>query len=302
MANNPKYKLTFGNDKDKDMYELPNVKEEEEYLHPKAQIKKIAKFNFNLDDISTLKNNMTSFNTDNLLCEEVYEKLNKYLEIYSLNYLTMGINLSTPTNFCLNYENYIYNRISSKKIDVLRDTKSKNLFYLIPTNDESVFIFLSQIGSKLQEQLLDKSKNLYKALSELHPKLTNQLIQFSSLNISLNTQANQEKVIYIPSFKIDSHLYSFNVNDINEKGKLINTETNMEENLGSIDECFSLSFEEDKNLKDSFSIIPVEDKKFNLVIRESFLFGIFNINIIENSPLQLFYVTKDHWIQADNSS
>ena len=302
LANNPKYKLTFGNDKDKDMYELPNVKEEEEYLHPKAQIKKIAKFNFNLDDISTLKNNMTSFNTDNLLCEEVYEKLNKYLEIYSLNYLTMGINLSTPTNFCLNYENYIYNRISSKKIDVLRDTKSKNLFYLIPTNDESVFIFLSQIGSKLQEQLLDKSKNLYKALSELHPKLTNQLIQFSSLNISLNTQANQEKVIYIPSFKIDSHLYSFNVNDINEKGKLINTETNMEENLGSIDECFSLSFEGDKNLKDSFSIIPVEDKKFNLVIRESFLFGIFNINIIENSPLQLFYVTKDHWIQADNSS
>ena len=109
-------------------------------------------------------------------------------------------------------------------------------------------------------------------------------------------------MIYIPSFKIDSHLYSFNVNDINAKGKLINTETNMEENLGSIDECFNLSFEGDKNLKDSFSIIPVEDKKFNLVIRESFLFGIFNINIIENSPLQLFYVTKDHWIQADNSS
>ena len=75
-------------------------------------------------------------------------------------------------------------------------------------------------------------------------------------------------------------------------------ETNEEENLGSIDECFKLSFDGDKNIKDSFNIIPVEDKKLNMIIRESFLFGIFNINIIENSPLQLFYVTKDHWISA----
>jgi hypothetical protein len=267
-------------------------------MHTKTQIKQLSKLIYNLDNISTLKENIPSFNTINLLCEEVYEKLNSYLEMFSLNYLTMKINLSTPTNFCLNFENYIYNRISSKKIDVLRDTQSKNLFYLIPTNNDSIFIFLSQIGSKLQEELLDKNKNLYKALSELHPKLTNQLLQFSSLNLSYNSQQNQEKTIYIPSFKIDSHLYSFGVKDIKEKGKLINIETNNAENLGSIDECFKLSFEGDKNLKDSFSIIPTEDKKLNLVIRESFLFGIFNIKINEKYPLQLFYVTKDHWIHA----
>ena len=298
LANNPKYRINFDNNGDKDLYEMPHVKEEEEYLHPKLQIKQFSKLKYNLDNISTLKENIPSFNTNNLLCEEVYEKLNSYLDIFSLNYLTMKINLSTPTNFCLNFENYIYNRISSKKIDVLRDTQSKNLFYLIPTNNDSIFIFLSQIGFKLQEELLDKNKNLYKALSELHPKLTNQLIQFSSLNLSYNSQENQEKTIYIPSFKIDSHLYSFGVKDIKEKGKLINIETNNEENLGSIDECFKLSFEGDKNLSDSFSIIPTEDKKLNLVIRESFLFGIFNIKINEKSPLQLFYVTKDHWIHA----
>ena len=59
-----------------------------------------------------------------------------------------------------------------------------------------------------------------------------------------------------------------------------------------------LSFEGDENIKDCFSIIPVEDKKLNVIIRESFLFGIFNISIIENSPLQLYYVTKDHWIKS----
>ena len=298
LANNPKYRINFENDEDKNLYQLPEVKEEDEYLHPKTQIKKISKMIYNLENISTLKENIPSFDTNNLLCEEFYEKLNSYLELFSLNYLTMEINLSTPTNFCLNYENYIYNRISSNKIDVLRDTQSKNLFYLIPTNNDSIFIFLSQIGSKLQEELLDKNKNLYKALSELHPKLTNQLIQFSSNNAYYNPKENQEKVIYIPSFKLDSHLYSFCIKDINKKGKLINMEKNNEEKLGSIDECFKLSFEGDKNLSDSFSIIPVEDKKLNLVIRESFLFGIFNIKINEKSPLQLFYVTKDHWIYA----
>ena len=298
LANNPNYKMNFENETDKKLYEIPKCKEEEDYLYPKTQIKELVKMNFNLDNISELKNNIELFDTNNLLCEEVYEKLNSYLNKFSLNYLTMTINLSTPTNFCLNFENYIYNRISSKKIDVLRDPSSKNLFYLIPTNNDSIFIFISQIGPKLKEKLLDNNKNLYQALSELHPKLTNQLIQFSSFNITLDEQKNREKVLYIPSFKIDSHLYSFGVKDINKKGKLTYTETNEEENLGSIDECFKLSFDGDKNIKDSFNIIPVEDKKLNMIIRESFLFGIFNINIIENSPLQLFYVTKDHWISA----
>ena len=299
LANNPKYKMIFENEEYKKLYEIPKCKEEEEYLNPKTQIKELTKMEFNLNNTSNLQQYMNTFNINNLLCEEVFDKLQSNIDIFSINYLTMEINLSTPTNFCLNFENYIYNRISSKRIEVLRDPESKNFFYLIPTNNEAIFIFISQIGPRLKEYLLDNSKNLYQALTELHPKLTNQLVQFSSLNLSSFDQKNIEKVIYIPSFKIDSHLFSFSVKDIKEKGTLTEIETNKEKNLGSIDECFTLSFEGDKNLKDSFSIIPVEDKKLNMVIRESFLFGIFNINIIENSPLQLYYVTKDHWVYAN---
>ena len=298
LANNPQFKFKFRKEEDKQQYEIPNCKEDDEYLYPKTEIKKLTTMNFNLNNITDLKENIKSFDANNLLCEEIYKRMQSILGNFSLNYLTMKINLSTPTNYCLNYEDYIYNRISSKKIEVLRDTESRNLFYLIPTNNESTFIFISQIGPRLKQQLLDKNKNLYKALAELHPKLTNQLMQFSSFNLNLNDPKNLEKVIYIPSFKIDSHLFSFAVKDIKEKGNLTEIETNKEENLGSIDECFNLSFEGDEHIKDSFSIIPVEDKKLNMIIRESFLFGIFNINIIENSPLQLFYVTKDHWIRA----
>ena len=298
LANNPKYKLIFDNEEDKRLYEIPNCKEDKDYLYPKTQIKKLAKMEFNLNDTSNIKEYIKKFNIDYLLCEEVFDKLQTNLNLFSLNYLTMEINLSTSTNYCLNYENYTYNRISSKKIEVLRDPKSKNFFYLIPTNNESVFIFISQIGERLKEDILDNNKNLYQALNELHPKLTNQLMQFSSLNLNTFNIKDIEKVIYIPSFKIDSHLFSFSTKNIQEKGKVIEIETNKEENLGSIDECFTLFFEGDKNINDCFTIIPVEDKKLSMVIKESFLFGIFNINIIENSPLELYYVTKDHWKRA----
>ena len=297
LANNPQYKLLFEKEEDKNIYEIPASKEGEEYLNPKNQIKEITTMNFNLSNLTKLEENIATFNTSNLLCKEIFDKLQSNINLFSINYLTMEINLSTHTNFCLNYENYIYNRISSKKIEVLRDPESRNYFYLIPTNNENIFIFISQIGEKLKEHLFDKNKNLYKALAELHPKLTNQLVQFSSLNLTQYDQQNIEKVIYIPSFKIDSHLFSFSVKDIKEKGKLVEIDTKKEEKLGSIDECFKLSFEGDENIKDCFSIIPVEDKKLNMIIRESFLFGIFNIGIIENSPLQLYYVTKDHWIK-----
>jgi hypothetical protein len=72
--------------------------------------------------------------------------------------------------------------------------------------------------------------------------------------------------------------------------------------VGSVEEYFSMSFEQDKNIKNSFGIIPVEDKKMNVVIREPFLFCVFNINIFSNTPLQLFYVTKDHWIKANKNN
>ena len=92
------------------------------------------------------------------------------------------------------------------------------------------------------------------------------------------------------------------MNDINKKGNIIDSNNGESGFIGSIDEYFKMSFEEDKDIKNSFSIIPVEDNKMNIVIRESFLFGVFNINIIASTPLQLFYVTKDHWIKVNNDT
>ena len=310
LANNPIYKMIFAKENDSNIYELP---EEDKMIdennitniNPKNQIRKISEMVFNIDDISTLNKKINSsellknFDTKDSLYEEINNKLKEKINSLSFNYFSMNLNLSTSTNYCLEFENYYYNRISSKKIELLRDPETKNLFYLIPTQTESTFILLCQVGRRLQKELLDGHKNIYETFMDFHPKLTNQLIQFSSLGLVDIQMKDYEKTIYIPSFKIDTHLYSYSNNDINKKGNIIDEKTGAEGKIASIEEYFKMSFQEDKNIKNTFSIIPVEDNKMNLVIREPFLFGIFNVNIISSTPLQLLYVTKDHWIQAN---
>ena len=313
LANNPTYQMTFTNQKDNDIYEIP---EEDEVIdpnniksiNPKNQIRRISEMFFNINDISSLKEKINSsellkdFNLNDSLFEEVNNKLQEKICNIYFNIFTMNLNLSTTTNYCLMFENYYYNRISSKDIDILRDPETRNLFYLIPTKTESTFILLCQVSRTLQRDLLDGHKNIYDTFMDYHPKLTNQLLKFSSFGFSTSQLKDYEKTIYIPSFQIDTHLFSYSMNDINKKGNIVNEKTGNDGLIGSVEEYFKISFEQDKDIKNSFSIVPVEDNKMHIVIRDSFLFGVFNINIIASTPLQLFYVTKDHWIKVSNNS
>ena len=309
LANNPTFKMMFNNENDANIYEIPKedqVLDENNIINinPKNQIRKLSEMLFNIDDVATLKEKINllellkKFDMNDSLFEEINNKMKETVENISFSCFSMNLNLSTSTNYCLEFENYYYNRISSKDIEILRDPGTKNFFYLIPTKTESTFFLICQVSRRLKEELLDKHKNIYETFMEYHPKLTNQLIQFSSFGLSTSEIKNYEKTIYIPSFKIDTHLYSCSIKDINKKGNIIDEKTGGEGNIGSIEEYFTMSFEEDKSIKNAFSIIPVEDNKMNMVIREPFLFGIFNINIISSTPLQLFYVTQDHWIKA----
>ena len=211
----------------------------------------------------------------------------------------MNLNLPTTINYCLEYENYYYNRISSKNIDIFCDPVTKTYFYLIPTRSESTFILLCQLSKSLKQDLLDGHKNIYQAFMEYHPRLKNQLLKFSSIGLGMQQIKQEEKVIYIPLFKIETHLFSESLNDINKMGNITNNITEASGCVGSIDEYFRMSFEVDKNISNGFTIIPAEDGKMEVIIKDSFLFAVFNTNIISSSPLQLFYVTKDHWIKSN---
>ena len=45
--------------------------------------------------------------------------------------------------------------------------------------------------------------------------------------------------------------------------------------------------------------VDVFFKALEVIIKDSFLFAVFNTNIISSIPLQLFCVTKDHWIKSN---
>ena len=305
--------MIFTNEQDENLYELPDEGEHQAqnmltYVNPKNQITKISEIMSDIKDLSLLTEKINSsevlqnFDITYSLFEEITQKLQeKNVFDISYNYFSMNLNLSTETNFCLPYENYYYNRISSKKIDILKDTETNNLFYLIKTKTESTFLLICEVGKALQKELLDGNKNIYQTFMDYHPKLTSHLLKFSSLGLNTSEIADMEKVIYIPSFKIDTHLYSYSINDINKKGTIIDEKTGEDGHIGSIEEYFSIKFEGDKDVKNNFSIIPVEDNKINKVIREPFLFGVFNVNIISNTPLQLLYITKEHWIKVDEN-
>jgi uncharacterized protein YlxW (UPF0749 family) len=308
LANNPTYTMFFANENDKNVYELPEEDDPEKnngIENPKNQIRNISKMSMNLDDISKLKDMISSldysriFDIDDSMCQEISNKLQSQINNFSFNYFSMNLNLSTTTNYCLEYENYYYNRITSKNIDIFLDPETKNYFYLIPTRTKSTFILLCQLSKPLKQNLLDGHKNIYQAFMEYHPRLKSQLLKFSSIDLGMQQIKQEEKVIYIPSFKIDTHLFSESLNDINKMGNITNNKTGASGCVGSIDEYFRMSFEADKNINNGFTIIPVEDEKVEVIIKDSFLFAVFNTNIISSIPLQLFCVTKDHWIKSN---
>lgn len=308
LANNPIYTMFFVNENDKNIYELPEEDDPEKnngIENPKNQIRKFSDFSMNLSDITNLKEKISSlelsrfFDLDESKCQEMCNKFQSQGNNFSISYFSMNLNLSTTTNYCLEYENYYYNRISSKKIDIFQDPETKNYFYLIPTRTEATFILICQFSKSLKQDLLDKSKNLYQAFMEFHPRLTSQILKFSSIiGSGIQQVKEEEKIIYIPAFNIETHLFSESPNDISKKGNITNQKTGAEGCVGSIDEYLRMSFEPDKNIYKGFTIVPAEDGKTQVIIKDAFLFAVFNTNIIPSTPLQLFYVTKDHWIKS----
>ena len=85
--------------------------------------------------------------------------------------------------------------------------------------------------------------------------------------------------------------------------KIFDKEKNENLYLNSVDEFINIEFKPDDNINNSFSVIPVEDKRKNVIIKESFIIGIFSNDIINNEKLpliQFLYITKDHFLTKNN--
>ena len=266
----------------------------------------INKYNWNLLEEEE-KKNLLNINIDNSLFKEI-EFFNKNHNINIISDLQKKyISINFESIYSIIIDGIYYNRISSNKIKILKETKSNSLFFLIPSTDNTVLFYISEVNNKLKELLLDSPNNIYEQFLEFQPSTQKELFNFSMSSvrdISYIPQKlkNEQKIIYIPTFTINTHLYSFDVLEINDGLKINSLDNNEEFKLNTVDEYINVEFKPDDNINNSFSVLPVEDKRTNIIIKDPFIFGIFANDIINNDKLplmQFLYINKDNFLMKN---
>ena len=242
------------------------------------------------------------------LKQSVFKEIEKYFMTQELKCLGDFHQMLCTKNFESNYSMLIndiyYNRISSEKIKILKEKKTKSTFFLIPSNDNTTFFYISEVNKKLKDILIDSSQNVYEKFLEFQPSTQKELIEFSTSSyrdISYIPQPLQKsvKTIYIPTFKLDSHLFSYNFRELEKNLKMIDIDSNTQSYLTSVDEFLNIEFKPDDNIENSFSVVPVEGGGSDFIILDSYIIGIFDNDIINNEKLpllQFLYITKDNFL------
>ena len=235
---------------------------------------------------------------------ELYMNNNKLVDISFCEYLPNLIIINFENNYSTLINNVYYNRISTDKISMFEEEKSGAKFFLIPSKDNNTLFYISEINYKLKDLLIDGNKNVYEKFLEFQPSTQRQIFEFSVKSIRdisyipLTPRRNY-KTIYIPCFAIKSHLFTYDFKEINKNVKMKESDTNIPLNLASVEEFINVEFKPDNNIENSFSTV----EGYDYMIQDSFIIGIFDNDIINNSKLpllQFLYITKDNFLTKNN--
>ena len=273
----------------------------------KKIMEKITKYsniesNYGNDNIAEIKH------LDEEMDNSIFKEINEFLINQNLkcvpNLLTTKVSINFETNYSTVIDKLYYNRISTDKISIFEEEKSGAKFFLIPSKDNNTLFYISEINPKLMELLIDGSKNVYEKFLEFQPSAQQQIFEFSRKSIRdvsyiPLTPRKTFKTIYIPCFSIKSHLFSYEFKDIKKEVKISEVGTNIPLKITSVDEYINVEFKPDNNIKNSFSTV----EGYDLIIKDSFIMGIFDNDIINNTKLpllQFLYITKDNFLTEDN--
>ena len=239
--------------------------------------------------LNDIQSYITSLKTkeNETMFPEVNDIIDKeYTNSSLINSLIMNISLLLPSNISCVLGNIWYNR-TERDIKVLIEKKTKHKFYLIPSSDGINSIIISPLSSNLKSKIFENNSNLFEIFNkEIYSNLE---------------QTNQEKqkapTLWIPCFEIDSHLQCDNLNCIEN----VEISKNKEQfYVNNIDEFIKVKFEYEKERESMFSVDP---KDSDIVIKDDFLFGIINLDVLTNfnmSTILLFHVTKEHFMYREN--
>ena len=305
---NPIFSLLFLNQKLNKNYTDFSKRNELKEMNEKLWRFVIAENDWkNIEEQKRLIKNI-NFDIDNSIYKEIENYYNQNYNDCECDLYKNNLSINFENNYSILYEDIYYNRISTDKIKILKEKKTNSLFFLIPSNDNTVLFYITEVNKKLKELILESNKNIYEEFLEFQPDTQKELLEYSMnsyRDISYIPQITQSesKIIYIPCFSINTHLFSYNFKYISKNMSMTDIETNEPSYLTSVDEYINIQFKPDENIENNFKVIPFEDKKTNIIIKDSFIIGIFANDIINNNKLpllQFLYVTKDNFLTKDN--
>ena len=266
------------------------------------KVMKYSKYENDLEKSKIIRNNKDEVD------KSIYEEIKKNMQLNNIecsaNLLKTNLFINFESNYSMIIDQIYYNRISSDKIKILEEEKTGAKFYLIPSKDNNILFYISEINNKLKELLLDNTKNVYEKFLELQPSTQKQIFEFSlksyrDVSYIPFTPRDVIKTIYIPCFSFKTHLYTYDFKDLKNTIKLTEKDNDSPLSISSIDEYINIEFKPDNNIKNSFNIIESHD----LIINNSFIMGIFDNEIINEQKLpllQFLYVTKDNFLTKSN--
>jgi len=269
----------------------------------------INEYNWN-----TLEENNKKINNINIE-KSLFSKIKNYIkddaQSLKADFQKKTISINFGSNFSTLIDDVYYNRISSNKIKILKETETDSMYFIIPSTDNNVLFYIRQVNEKISELLSNNEKNIYEQFLEFDPDMQKELLEFSNNanmeaganNLDSQTQNSEQKIIYIPSFKIETHLYSYDIKNIIQNITIINNENNEKIYLSSVDEYMNFELKVDDNMKNSFSFTLSEDKNSNVILKDQFIIGIFANKIINNERLpliQFLHVKKEDFLPKKN--
>ena len=296
------YFLLISNEKIKS--EFKDQKKFDELNKILGKIKKYSTFDNNYGKELENENKYIKEEID----KSIYGEIKEVLVKKNINCFTNTSSTKLSLNFETNYstiidENY-YNRISTEKIKVFEESKTGAKFYLIPSKDNNILFYICELNNNLSNLMIDNDKNVYEKFLEFQPSAQKQIFEFSLKSIrdlSYIPMANKTsaKTIYIPCFSIKTHLFSYKFKEIEKNVKLSDIDTNENLKMTSIDEFINVEFKPDNNIKNSFTTV----EGYDYIIKNSFIIGIFDNDIINNEKLpllQFLYINKDEFLTKSN--
>ena len=251
-------------------------------------IEKLSKLeNIEFDFIKIINNNC--LNIEEITNNEILsEKGNNYSIINNC------LNIQICTIMSLKINNYYYNGIEINiKNNLIQESKYMNNLYFIPTINKNIYIIIYQYNESFEKDIYNKKDNIYTQFILLFKDSIKNL----KLNENEDCNIDNKKILWIPSFKIDTNLFSSKLS-INKDISIKNEENN-DMNIQEFNDYLKINYLPDKN-KDKNILININNND-DIIIKDKFLFGIYHQDFMEKLDIpiiSLINVKNDNFIKS----